>query len=913
MSEMVPCRLCGKRMTLRAMQKHMGHHHEQLALFALPPNLDDTEEDHEEDLSSVSNNDDAGTDEEKIENEANDVSDESEPDEIVDESSLPDRFPGAMADGTQHNNDAEASSEELNALLLGKAFNNYSQQNNMDQTMAAHMSMKQALMDQGDDVPDFAREEEERKTEAEARRNAELAKFDRLESLLMVQTEWQIARDKAKKLTGDHAKEQIELGRQSTLLLLRKMKEEKKNETEAGRSAELAKFDRLESLLMVQIEAQIAKDKAKIQAAEDAAKLAADAKKRSDEDKLASLEKLILAQRDEQLKREAAADAARKAAQEEADAQAEKIAEEKKAAEEKAKKQAGDHAKSRSSLEYQQSSLFDLTKQSATETLPDDISDNSQTSLSHRTQPYKYDPRIGNLFAAHQDELQQHQVGGKLIDTEPDASDSEVTADGPSPRDRLVDIEEERSRFEPPSVKNEQQSTKEKNTAVEGTPVYCQHTFKAVKSDTTFVVWLCNTCHSGPHSLIYECSSCKLRVCRPCASKAPDVVTERRSTSGYDIQPEAEPVSDQKEFTGSASKVDITPVVPSGQGSIQMMTTQNQQGLNVQIPMDVQDEDGSESPSVNRHKCPHCSREFTRQHNLESHMLTHSQEKPYECPTCQARFKRLFDLNRHTKIHISERPHTCLKCGRRFARSDSLARHNQAGCAGRQSSLDIDQDMVDGKGDEGTDGAVYTNELDEGYGDNGDEEGSKDTVQPLQKRSPEDAELVKERERLIREDKQMKDLGNMENSGREDESGGVAEKEKRLAEERIIERAIDEYKQRKVLEKAENSGRERDTGQMTEEEARLAEERVISDYRQWQDRNKILKLGRKNEAESEGETSKQMSRELEGASIDAGFNLRRKFTVWDWAKGLFDREGLMREIRDSIEIIDTEDTGEGAK
>ena len=61
MSEMVPCRLCGKRMTLRAMQKHMGHHHEQLALFALPPNLDDTEEDHEEDLSSVSNNDDAGT------------------------------------------------------------------------------------------------------------------------------------------------------------------------------------------------------------------------------------------------------------------------------------------------------------------------------------------------------------------------------------------------------------------------------------------------------------------------------------------------------------------------------------------------------------------------------------------------------------------------------------------------------------------------------------------------------------------------------------------------------------------------------------------------------------------------------------------------------------------------------------
>jgi hypothetical protein len=86
MSEMVPCRLCGKRMTLRAMQKHMGHHHEQLALFALPPNLDDTEEDHQEDqLSSLSNNDDAGSDKERLENEVSDMSDASDPDEIPDE------------------------------------------------------------------------------------------------------------------------------------------------------------------------------------------------------------------------------------------------------------------------------------------------------------------------------------------------------------------------------------------------------------------------------------------------------------------------------------------------------------------------------------------------------------------------------------------------------------------------------------------------------------------------------------------------------------------------------------------------------------------------------------------------------------------------------------------------------------
>ncbi|UPX10177.1 uncharacterized protein EKO05_0000848 [Ascochyta rabiei] len=50
--------------------------------------------------------------------------------------------------------------------------------------------------------------------------------------------------------------------------------------------------------------------------------------------------------------------------------------------------------------------------------------------------------------------------------------------------------------------------------------VNCQHSFKVVKSDTTVVVWNCNMCHSGPHSLIYECSSCKLKTCQACASKA---------------------------------------------------------------------------------------------------------------------------------------------------------------------------------------------------------------------------------------------------------------------------------------------------------------------------------------------------------------------------------------------------------
>ncbi|KAJ5675789.1 hypothetical protein N7462_008686 [Penicillium macrosclerotiorum] len=119
------------------------------------------------------------------------------------------------------------------------------------------------------------------------------------------------------------------------------------------------------------------------------------------------------------------------------------------------------------------------------------------------------------------------------------------------------------------------------------------------------------------------------------------------------------------------------------------------------------------SPSAKKHRCPYCATEFTRQHNLKSHLLTHSQEKPFVCQTCQSRFRRLHDLKRHTKLHTGERPHICPKCGRRFARGDALARHNkgQGGCAGRRASMGSfapEDDYPDGQHPDDTmDGLVY--------------------------------------------------------------------------------------------------------------------------------------------------------------------------------------------------------------
>lgn len=87
--------------------------------------------------------------------------------------------------------------------------------------------------------------------------------------------------------------------------------------------------------------------------------------------------------------------------------------------------------------------------------------------------------------------------------------------------------------------------------------------------------------------------------------------------------------------------------------------------------------------------CPLCDNTFTRHHNLKSHLLTHSHEKPFTCETCNSKFRRLHDLKRHVKLHTGEKPYNCEKCGRKFARGDALVRHMKG--SGTCTGINVDE------------------------------------------------------------------------------------------------------------------------------------------------------------------------------------------------------------------------------
>jgi hypothetical protein len=103
------CALCDKPMALRALQRHLGSHQQQLALFSLPSNLDDTTDDPNDDDDEESLI--AGNDQEEELSDLSDTSDTEDVEDVV-EFQVGDTYSDELMEITQTLQKEHQSSEE---------------------------------------------------------------------------------------------------------------------------------------------------------------------------------------------------------------------------------------------------------------------------------------------------------------------------------------------------------------------------------------------------------------------------------------------------------------------------------------------------------------------------------------------------------------------------------------------------------------------------------------------------------------------------------------------------------------------------------------------------------------------------------------------------------------------------------